>query len=443
MPNQDNTNQNQSNTQPASPPTGQPTDTPPSVPTPTDIPIVPDMGGVPPGPVVPQINQPTTDSGSAAPSDIPPVVSPPKKKFGGGRIIATILGILLLVGGVGAGIVLTQQQQLFQQKAGGCPSGYYACNKKGGCCQVFTGNPLPSSGTGGTSGTANLGGGTTGGASGTTNIGAPTPNPFAGVSGSAGGLTPQPSPLAGVSGTAGGKTPTPGPLGGVSGTAGGKTPTPGPLSNVSGSAGGTGPLANVTGTAGGIVGSCSSDSQCANGYVCGSNKTCVPDPTKSAVGGAPIGCNRGCSSGDYVCENPGARLECKTTDYTGATKWCLIESNSSQCGAGGGTTTITTVTGPTAQCSTVLAYNSSYSPLTSSQLSALTAGTTINFCVGGSASSGSFDKAKFTINGTAQAETTTVRPGSTDFCQSYQIPSGVTSFSVSAQIHHVTLGWSI
>jgi len=68
----------------------------------------------------PTEQQPSDDlSGSAAPSDLPPMVAAPKKKFGGKRIIATILGIFLLVGGIGAGIVLTQQQQLFQQKAEG------------------------------------------------------------------------------------------------------------------------------------------------------------------------------------------------------------------------------------------------------------------------------------------------------------------------------------
>lgn len=82
--------------------------------------------------------------------------------------------------------------------------------------------------------------------------------------------------------------------------------------------------------------------------------------------------------------------------------------------------------------------------MTSTQLSALSAGTTINFCVGGTASSGSFDKAKFTINGVAQAETTThSRPSSTDFCQSYPIPPDVSSFNITAQIHHATLGWSL
>jgi hypothetical protein len=85
----------------------------------TDLPPLPDFMNVPTSPTPSEPLTPPTDdsSGSAAPSDLPPVMSAPKKKFGGGKIIATILGLVLLVGGIGAGVVLTQQQQLFNQKA--------------------------------------------------------------------------------------------------------------------------------------------------------------------------------------------------------------------------------------------------------------------------------------------------------------------------------------
>jgi hypothetical protein len=94
-----------------------------------------------------------------------------------------------------------------------------------------------------------------------------------------------------------------------------------------------------------------------------------------------------------------------------------------------------------AVCQNIKAYNSSWAELTAAQLSALKTGNTVNFCVTGSASSGSFDKAKFTINGVVQAETTTKRPGGEDFCQSYTIPANTTSFGITAQINHVKLGW--
>jgi hypothetical protein len=87
--------------------------------------------------------------------------------------------------------------------------------------------------------------------------------------------------------------------------------------------------------------------------------------------------------------------------------------------------------------------------LTSTQLSALASGTIINFCVTGNATSGSFDKAQFTItslisevgDGKVFPETTTKRPSSNDFCQIYTIPSGAKSISATAKIHHATLGW--
>lgn len=96
---------------------------------------------------------------------------------------------------------------------------------------------------------------------------------------------------------------------------------------------------------------------------------------------------------------------------------------------------------PTAQCQNIKAYSSTWALLTDAQLSTLTPSTVVNFCVLGTASEGTFDRAKFTINTVAQAETTTKRPTTNDFCQSYAIPAGVTSFNLTAQIHHATLGW--
>ncbi len=95
----------------------------------------------------------------------------------------------------------------------------------------------------------------------------------------------------------------------------------------------------------------------------------------------------------------------------------------------------------TAQCQNIKAYNATWIELTTAQLSALKAGHKVNFCVTGVATGGSFDKARFTINNVLQAETSTVRPSSTDFCQLYSIPTATTIFNITAQIHHTTLGW--
>jgi hypothetical protein len=147
--------------------------------------------------------------------------------------------------------------------------------------------------------------------------------------------------------------------------------------------------------------------------------------------GAPVCCtDPTCAGGEKVCEAPN-RLECKNASGT----HCTISVN----GCTG--TPPPGGNNPTASCQNIKAYNSSYVALTSAQLSALTPGTSINFCVVGAASSGTFDKAKFTINGVAQTETTTHRPGAQDYCQAYEIPTGVTTFNISSQIHHATLGW--
>ena len=246
------------------------------------------------------VDQPPDNlSGSAAPSDLPPMVAAPKKKFGGKRIIATILGIFLLVGGIGAGIILTQQQQLFQQKAAG------------------TGYP------------------------------------------------------------------------------------------------------NLEEECGSI-----------NGPQCGACEECVYD-------GSSTRCKRNNNL-------PGCGVIVPTTAPTDGPNPPPPPPNPP-----------TPTPGPGASCQSVKAYTSSSSTstwtlLTSSDLSALTGGTVINFCVAGTADTGSFDKAQFTITyftggedgvATVMPETTTKRPSSEDFCQSFTIPLNANCIIATAKIHHTTLGW--
>jgi hypothetical protein len=95
----------------------------------------------------------------------------------------------------------------------------------------------------------------------------------------------------------------------------------------------------------------------------------------------------------------------------------------------------TTTPGLTAQCSAVAAYDTNWAPLTVAQLSALKPGDKVRFTVTGTTSSGSFDQARFTINGALQAAVTGKRPNSADFFEEYTIPAGVTNFTVTAQIH--------
>lgn len=125
---------------------------------------------------------------------------------------------------------------------------------------------------------------------------------------------------------------------------------------------------------------------------------------------------------------------------------CVGTSGST--GSTGSTSTTTTTTTPTnppstasVSCLNVKAYDTSWNPLTASNLSILKTGDKVRFTVTGTATSGTFDKAKFTINSVAQPETTSKKPSSGEFYTEYTIPSGITSFTISAQIHHTTKGW--
>lgn len=150
----------------------------------------------------------------------------------------------------------------------------------------------------------------------------------------------------------------------------------------------------------------------------------------------PAGYTRYCSTDTGRCTISGPGCNSSTTDKSGVCGEYKIVGSS-----GGDDTPPPSTPSITAQCQNVKAYDEAWTLLTNTQLAQLKTGDSVNFCVAGSATGGSFDKARFTINTVLQPETTTIRPSSTDFCQSYVIPAGVTSFNVSAQINHVTLGW--
>jgi hypothetical protein len=99
-------------------------------------------------------------------------------------------------------------------------------------------------------------------------------------------------------------------------------------------------------------------------------------------------------------------------------------------------------TGPSAQCLNIKAFDTSWNLLTTAQLQQLKAGDSVRFTVAGTATSGTFDKAKFKINGIERPEVTGKRPGSEEYFDEYTIPVGVTTFTINAQIHHTTLGYS-
>lgn len=94
-----------------------------------------------------------------------------------------------------------------------------------------------------------------------------------------------------------------------------------------------------------------------------------------------------------------------------------------------------------ASCNNVVAYDKNWQQLNMQQLSQLKAGDVVRFSVGGTTTSGNFDKARFTINGVQKPETTNLRPNTSEFYYEYTIPSNTTNFEVKAEIHHSQLGW--
>jgi hypothetical protein len=88
----------------------------------------------------------------------------------------------------------------------------------------------------------------------------------------------------------------------------------------------------------------------------------------------------------------------------------------------------------------VKAYDVDWNPLDATQLSALTAGDVVKFTISGTPAD-QIDKARFTINGILGSEITTKKTGSEEYYVEYTIPASVYSFTVTAQIHHLTLGW--
>lgn len=360
---------------------------------------------------------PAEESGSAAPP--PPnfssVTSLPKKKFGTGKIIATILGIFALVGGVALATYTVGQKQLFQQKASS-----NICSNDSRTAFVCKGLSVDSIAQSCWKGYT-------------------TPNDpsddtslkceSSGITGNDG------NPLCGAV-----EVSTPGACGGGGG--GGTTKTWPPNGAACHSTGGN------AGTIGGCItyfcpndcsGGCGendpgvyweySDS-CSDsllGNYCGQIDTvdtnrsyCIPD-NSSAYKDAKIQCGNG-------CVKPPARTNPTTPPQPTGTP-------------------VVTTPPTTASCSSVSTFDTDWNTLTSTDRSSLKAGDSIYFCVSGSASSGSFDMARFIINGVQQADTSTLKPGttqspaSTTYCQSYTIPEKTTTFTVTGQVHHATLGW--
>ena len=465
----------------------------------TDLPPLPDFMNVPasqtpPASTTPQATPPADNSsGPAAPPDLPPVAATPKKKFGGGKIIATILGLVLLVGGVGAGVVLTQQQQIFKPKATASCSCSAAKDSQGNLIRDSSGKLSCSANAG-----SSCGGGSNAicydqgsycscGCSATiTCVNGQTQS----CTCSNGSTSTQT-----CSNNAWGSCNCGGTAGGCSAAdiaacvAQGKTCT-----IVNGNAlcsGKSCPSYFCIGTDGRHASNtaCGSETQVdscidADGktrYCCKSGTAgggaCALTGSEICVGNVPTGdCYQGSTGGQYACYklkgDRGKKLSncsdanstCNCTcpsPYTWLAHenggwWCFNTNTTASCAGevpyaercsltpqqcGSGTPPPGTPPPAAPMCVAVSAYDASWGALTPAQLSTLAVGAQVNFCVSGSAPSGTFDKAQFMINTTLEPETTTKRPSSDNYCQSYTILSTDTTVNVKAKIHHTTLGW--
>ena len=85
-------------------------------------------------------------------------------------------------------------------------------------------------------------------------------------------------------------------------------------------------------------------------------------------------------------------------------------------------------------------YDANWAPLSASQLAALTPGASVYFTVFGTTTPGTFDRARFTINGTLQSDVIGQKPGSPgELYMQYAIPTGVIDFTVTGQVHQQQL----
>lgn len=94
-----------------------------------------------------------------------------------------------------------------------------------------------------------------------------------------------------------------------------------------------------------------------------------------------------------------------------------------------------------ASCSDVKAYDKNWQVLSQTELSRLKEGDIVRFAVSGDSSAGSFDMARFSINGASAETSTDKKPNSEEFYLEYEIPKNEDAFNVSAEIHHSEYGW--
>lgn len=420
-----------------------------------------------------------SDSGSGAPPETSSVTSKPKKKFGGGRIIATILGLFLLVGGIGAGVLVTQQKQVAERAV--CTVGYV--NTTGTCCSNGKSERIyrfadcttenRCDGADCTGSTPNSCGANGGSCQSSCSNGSASGTCPSGYTCCKSGGNPAPPPGGNCDDCDLGSTSS---CTTSNNTAGTKTcVTAGSCSSKKGNWGACVPNATGSCTASSSVttlGTGTTVTVNPGQYNCSNQvtKTCPAGQSAFLARTASCVCSINCVPGGSDCSAPGAGdcsgqtgdcyvsthigvsikdgCVCSNPHYTTcATGYkCSVPLNQSTT-AGDCVQVATTPpsappNNPTApSCVAVKAYSSTWTVLTSDQLTALTTGAQINFCVSGA--NGTFDMADFKIGSTVEANTTTKGQGAvaSSYCQSYTIQSTDTTISVSAKIHDTVKGW--
>ena len=93
-----------------------------------------------------------------------------------------------------------------------------------------------------------------------------------------------------------------------------------------------------------------------------------------------------------------------------------------------------------ASCRMIVMYTTAWKPLT--DFSTFKTGNQFYMCTYGSANTGEFTKARFTVNAELRAETTLKMPGTTNyFCDLYTVPAKTYDFVVTSEVYHSILGW--
>lgn len=190
------------------------------------------------------------------------------------------------------------------------------------------------------------------------------------------------------------------------------------------------------------TGSCS-----ASDGLCAVNQQVINGGANSGGRSLPCGTKTTYYCGKNVDLSGGKSCDTSTGGTTSKPSgFCGVVQEDTACG-GFKTTVIpcdTNGTGgstPTAQCQNVKAYDTNWAPLTATQLSHLKAGDKVRFSVAGSATSGNFTKARFTINGALRPEVTAKKTGTNEFYDEYTLLAGDKNVTVVGEIYHETLGW--